>query len=98
MSRCPERAAALVVALVLLAPAVARGQQDPQVLHLELPVQDLVLEESSLDNSGSTQESGKRVKVTLAADVLFRFDKASLSPRANGRIAEVAARIETGAP
>ena len=59
MSRSPDRAAALVIALVLLAPAVARGQ-DPQVLDLELPVQDLVLEQASLDNSVATRSREER--------------------------------------
>jgi OOP family OmpA-OmpF porin len=36
--------------------------------------------------------------VTLAADVLFRFDKAVLSPRARQRIAEVSERISQADP
>ena len=63
------------------------------MLDLTLPVQDLTLSSSRLDNSLSTSESNRRVEVTLAADVLFRFDSARLSPRAESRIAEAAAKI-----
>jgi len=47
----------------------------------------------SLDGSVSTTESEREVEVTLSADVLFAFDKASLTVKARSRIGEVAARI-----
>jgi len=53
----------------------------PGVVDIELPVVDLQYETASLDGSVQTAESSKQVKVTLAADVLFRFDKAALSPQ-----------------
>jgi outer membrane protein OmpA-like peptidoglycan-associated protein len=64
----------------------------------ELPVVDLQYETASLDDSVQTAESSKQVKVTLAADVLFRFDKAALTPRARARIGEVTARISQADP
>jgi OOP family OmpA-OmpF porin len=70
----------------------------PGVVDIELPVVDLQYQTASLDNSVQTAESSKQVKVTLAADVLFRFDKAVLSPRAQARIAEVTARISQADP
>jgi OmpA-OmpF porin, OOP family len=70
----------------------------PGVVDIELPVVDLQYETASLDDSVRTAESSKQVKVTLAADVLFRFDKAALSPRARARIAEVTARISQADP
>ena len=36
--------------------------------------------------------------MTLAADVLFRFDKASLSPKARSRIDDVIARVRAASP
>jgi len=92
MSRSPERAALVLVALALL-PGVARAQE-PGVVDLVLPVVDLTYGSASLDNSVQTKEGSSEVEVTLAADVLFRFDKASLSPRARSRIDEVAGRIQ----
>jgi len=87
-----ERAALLAAGVMALAAAPA-GAQDDGVLDLTLPVLDLTLSSSRLDNSLSTSESNRRVEVTLAADVLFRFDSARLGPKADSRIAEAAARI-----
>jgi outer membrane protein OmpA-like peptidoglycan-associated protein len=70
----------------------------PSVVDIELPVVDLNYETASLDESVRTSESSKQVQVTLAADVLFRFDKAALSPRAKARIGEVADRISQADP
>jgi outer membrane protein OmpA-like peptidoglycan-associated protein len=70
----------------------------PGVVDIELPVVDLQYETASLDDSVQTAESSKQVEVTLAADVLFRFDKAALSPRARARIGEVTARISQADP
>jgi outer membrane protein OmpA-like peptidoglycan-associated protein len=96
MSRS-RRAALLALAAVAVAPAAARAQ-DASVVDIELPVVDLVLTSSTLDDSVQTGETDKQVKVTLAADVLFKFDKAALSPRARSRIADVAARIRDSRP
>jgi OOP family OmpA-OmpF porin len=68
------------------------------VVDIELPVVDLKYETASLDDSVRTSESSKQVQVTLAADVLFRFDKAVLSPRARQRIGGVADRISQADP
>jgi OmpA-OmpF porin, OOP family len=79
---------ALGALAIVAAPATA-AEVRPQVLDIRLTV-------ISLDGSVSTTESERRVEVTLAADVLFAFDKASLTSRARGRIGEVAARIRKG--
>ncbi len=92
-SRWRSEGAALLGAGLLALAAAPAGAQDDGVLDLTLPVQDLTLSSSRLDNSLSTSESNRRVEVTLAADVLFRFDSARLGPRAGSRIAEAAARI-----
>jgi outer membrane protein OmpA-like peptidoglycan-associated protein len=70
----------------------------PGVVDIELPVVDLSYESASLDESVRTSESDDAVELTLAADVLFRFDKATLSPKARSRIAEVADRVEEASP
>jgi outer membrane protein OmpA-like peptidoglycan-associated protein len=95
-----EAAAALGAAIVALAAAPALSQQAEQdgVLDLTLPVQDLTLESARLDDSLSTKESNKSVAVTLAADVLFRFDSAALTGRAESRIDEAAERIRADGP
>ena len=95
-SRSPSRRAAALGAALLLAaaaPALAQSGAADGVLDLTLPVQDLSLNTARLDDSLSTRESSDRIAVTLAADVLFAFDRASLTPRAQSRIAEAAARI-----
>jgi outer membrane protein OmpA-like peptidoglycan-associated protein len=61
-------------------------------------VQDLTLESARLDDSLSTKESNTRIAVTLAADVLFRFDSAALTRRAESRIDEAAERIRADGP
>lgn len=93
-----EGAALAGAALLALAAAPAGAQDEPGVLDLTLPVQDLTLKSARLDDSLSTAESNDRVEVTLAADVLFRFDSASLSRRAQSRIDEAAARIAEDGP
>jgi OOP family OmpA-OmpF porin len=92
-----ERTALAALAVLSLAAAPARAQE-PTVLDLRLPVEDLSLATASLDDSVSTAESESRVRVTLAADVLFRFDRASLTPGARSRLDEVAARIRDRRP
>jgi outer membrane protein OmpA-like peptidoglycan-associated protein len=80
----------------MAAPAAAQDRMT--VLDIELPVLDLTYETASLDDSVKTEESTSRVRVTLAADVLFRFNRASLSPRARSRIEEVAGQVEKAKP
>jgi outer membrane protein OmpA-like peptidoglycan-associated protein len=97
-SRWRSEVAAFAAALVALAAAPATAQDGDAVHDLTLPVQDLTLNSARLDDSLSTSESNTRVQVTLAADVLFRFDSAELTRRARSRIAEAAAKIEADDP
>jgi outer membrane protein OmpA-like peptidoglycan-associated protein len=87
--RCALAAAALIAATA--APASAREQT-------QLPVLDLQLTVVSLDGSVAATESKTKVEVTLAADVLFAFDKASLAPAARGKLGDVLARIRRDKP
>ena len=98
MSRSRASVAVALAAAALLATPAAAQESDPTILDIELPVLDLTYGTASLDNSVQTEESTARVKVTLAADVLFRFDRASLSPKARSRIEEVADRISEADP
>lgn len=62
---------------------------------LTLPVENLI---STVGNSsGSDSESPDKATIALSADVLFQFDKATLTPRAHAVISQVAARIQARA-
>jgi len=47
----------------------------------------------ALDGSQVTTETGEEVTIDIAADVLFAFDSADLSPQAAARVREVAAEV-----
>ena len=106
MFRSPRHAGvALVLAGALAAgPAGAaetgaRGQPDTaEVRDLTLPVLDLELETSSLDGSVRRVDRPEDVRVTLAADVLFEFNRARLTSRSGQRIEQVADEIRRAAP
>jgi outer membrane protein OmpA-like peptidoglycan-associated protein len=94
MSRSHRRAglAALVAAAVLAPTALA--QNPANVKDLTFPVEDIELPVASLDRSVSETDT----KVTLAADVLFAFNSARLTGKANSRIAQAAARVRKAPP
>lgn len=68
------------------------------MLDVELPVQDLVLTVESLDGSIAEAEIDRDVRITLAADVLFAFDRATLTSRADPRLRQARTRIEQERP
>jgi outer membrane protein OmpA-like peptidoglycan-associated protein len=68
------------------------------VLDITLPVLDLTLSDSSLDDSLQSEDLGREVRLTLAADVLFDFNKASLTRKARSRIGEVSRRVRAADP
>lgn len=47
----------------------------------------------TLDDSQTVTETGETVSIDLAADVLFAFDRADLSPQAQQAVAEIASRL-----
>jgi OmpA-OmpF porin, OOP family len=96
MFRSRASLVALVAALATAVPAAAQGQSDTGDVHPQ--VLDLVFTVVSLDGSVSTNESAHEVEVTLGADVLFDFDKASLKPAARSRIKEAVAQIRKSEP
>lgn len=93
-----SRRVAVAALLVSLGTAATATAQTDGVQDLTLPVQDLTYGVSSLDNSISTLESAKETRVTLAADVLFRFNRASLGSKAQSRIAETVEIIRRRKP
>ena len=83
---------AAVLAVALAAPAAA--QDVAPVIDVELPVLDLDLPTANADQSVRVRAD----RVTLAADVLFAFDSASLSPRGRSRVRAAAAEIRRRDP
>lgn len=90
MSRS-RRPAALAAVAVLAAAGAARAQNTAEVRQLTFPVLDLELTTQSLDDTVTRSESARRVDVVLSADVLFAFNRATLTSGARSRI-DVAVR------
>jgi len=78
--------------------AAASEPSTAEVRDLTLPVLDLSLATSSLDGSVRRIEGRDEVRVTLAADVLFEFNRANLTRRAGNRIEQVADEIRRAPP
>ena len=104
--RAPVAALATTAALVAagsanaqrLPNATPQGPVNAPISDLELPILPLEAPISSLDGSVSRTSDEKETTITLSADVLFRFDKASLSGKAKSRLKEVAGDIERADP
>lgn len=67
-------------------------------LPLLAPALPLTVSVSSLDNSVINAHAGSEERLTLAADVLFAFNRANLSGAARQRLALVAARLRQAHP
>lgn len=67
------------------------------VLDIATPALDVFVRTESLDDGSIEAESTSRIELTLAADVLFAFGRAELSPAARARLAEVAERLRSQA-
>lgn len=83
----------MAAATLIAAPPAVGQTTGVSVLDITTPVLDIETETSSLDSSVKRAESGKAVQVTLSADVLFAFNKASLTDKARKRIRAAAADI-----
>ena len=102
MSRWTSRAAlglAVAVAAVLLGnlPAAAQPEVAPEALDIDLGIIDILVGVESLDSSIADVESSTLVETTLAADVLFAFNQADLTPAASATLAQVANDIKARA-
>ncbi len=101
-SRRIVRCAALLLAgvtVMLAAPTQpAEAQPHPKgrarIVAIEHRTVAIVRRVESISGDIRTKEGPTQIEVTLAADVLFDFDKADLTPAASTRIAQVAQQIE----
>jgi OOP family OmpA-OmpF porin len=109
MSRWARSGAAVAITLSALAagaglPGLAAGAASPtatdlkgKVRELRFETRDLRFEIVSIDGSVSDVRTTTKVEVTLAADVLFAFDKADLAPVSQATLSELAPQIGTQA-
>ncbi|MEH1166257.1 OmpA family protein [Micromonospora sp. CPCC 205539] len=72
-------------------------QVSAPIIDIRAPVEDIYLRTEDLDGNSLEAESGGRIELTLAADVLFAFGKADLSPAARTRLAQITERLRTQA-
>lgn len=86
------------VSLGAIATGAAFAQTVAEVQELTTPVVDIETETASLDRSLKRVERRADVQVNLAADVLFGFNKASLTGKARKRLRQVAAEIRAAGP
>ncbi|MEU8261115.1 OmpA family protein [Micromonospora sp. NPDC048999] len=66
-------------------------------LDITAPALDIVVPIEDLTDGSITAESRSRVELTLAADVLFAFGKADLTPAARARLVEIAEQLRAEA-
>ncbi|WP_410816322.1 OmpA family protein [Micromonospora sp. 050-3] len=69
------------------------NQVSSPILDIQAPIEDVFLRTEDLDGNTREAESGGRIELTLAADVLFAFGKADISPAARTRLTEIATRL-----
>lgn len=101
MSRSRSLSASVATVAVLALSgglAVAQEPETAEVLELSFPVLDLETETASLDSSVNRVEAVEDVRVTLAADVLFRFNSARLGGSAPKRLTEAVRDIRSLEP
>ncbi len=86
------------VLLAFLAQPAVAAESPPnggaRVVTIKHRTVEVVRRVESISGDIRTKEGPTQIEVTLAADVLFDFDKADLTPAASTRIAEVAQQIE----
>lgn len=76
-------------------PGAGQEARDPAKLQLDDPkILPIVGFAEAVDGSKEEVEDDKEVEVRLSADVLFALNKANLSPKAQGVLKDVAARID----
>jgi OOP family OmpA-OmpF porin len=71
---------------------------EARVRDLEFQVRDLSFTWRALDDSERVEETPEETTVTLAADVLFEYDRADLTPAAQDRLAGVADELADAGP
>lgn len=101
MSRATGRrwatTACLIAAALVSTPQPVAGQSagegEARVVTIERRTVGIVRRVESIKGDIRTEEDPQQVQVTLAADVLFAFDRADLTPESVNRIREVADQI-----
>jgi outer membrane protein OmpA-like peptidoglycan-associated protein len=108
--RSPGRIAIAVVAAALaaVAPPTRGGAAaattaqappaEPRVRELVYKSHDLLFQSRALDGSERVEQGAEQTTVTLAADVLFAFDRADLTPAALDRLDELASDLDELGP
>ena len=77
---------------------VLQESTEPRVRDLEFRVRDLTFRSNALDNSERVEEAPEETSVTLAADVLFEYNEAELTPDANDRLVDLAGQLDELGP
>jgi outer membrane protein OmpA-like peptidoglycan-associated protein len=91
------RSASAAVLLLAIGQGSAGQVADAPVLDISAPVLDIQLPVSSLDGSYTDITGGGRQKIVVAADVLFAFNEATLTPAAKSRIGTAAQTLRAKA-
>jgi outer membrane protein OmpA-like peptidoglycan-associated protein len=100
--RAPAGAATAIAAVLAVAatPGIASAAPPAgaptqiRVRELTYRVRDLDYSWRALDGSERVQETAARTTVTFAADVLFEFDRAEVTPAARTRLDELAGQLK----
>jgi outer membrane protein OmpA-like peptidoglycan-associated protein len=90
-----------LVPVLLASAALAMVRQEPgepRVRDLQYRVRDLTYRVNTLDNAERVAETPEEISVTLAADVLFEFDRADLTPVAVTRLEDLAGQLDDRGP
>ncbi len=90
---------ALVLAVASLA-VVSQPSIEPRVTTIERRVTTIERRITSISGDYQQTDTDTALEFTLAADVLFEFDQATLTPAAQARLAEVVTQLqgEAGGP
>jgi outer membrane protein OmpA-like peptidoglycan-associated protein len=83
----------LVAGAPVAGAAPHQADSDENVRELEYRSRELTYRSRALDNSERVEESPEETSIVLAADVLFEFDRADLTPAANARLEELANQL-----
>jgi OmpA-OmpF porin, OOP family len=89
-------AAGAVLVAPLVGPAAAEEDQasgEARVRDLVYRVRDLEYRWRAPDNSERVEQAAEQTTVTFAADVLFEYDRADLTPEAQHRLEELAGEL-----
>jgi OmpA-OmpF porin, OOP family len=99
MTRAGAAAAAGAALITLAAPATAQDAVDVRssinTLDVDASINTIDLE-GSIETLEVERQRAGRVTVTVSSDVLFAFDRASLTPKAHDTIERIARRIRPG--